>query len=153
MDRCSEDEKKQVKLGPTAATVRRRSSSSDRLGGISCSWSRELGTLCTPMNNGEVARVREEEREVAWVREEGRVLLWRQEEEGLRQRCSSDWRGGSSTGSVLLGCTHCCSAWSPLLPCIFLSLYFSVSLFFIPSLPLLSLFFLPAPATRSIQNT
>lgn len=143
-------------MAPTvAAAVRRRSSSSNWLGGISCSWSRELGTLCTPMNNGEVARGREEGRELLWRRQEEE-----EEEEGLRQRCSSDWRGGSSTGFVLLGCTHCCSAWFPLLSCISLSLplslspslYFNVFLFFTFSLPPSSVSFFPASPSNTLNS-
>lgn len=59
----------------------------------SSSWSRVLGILSALMNNGEEAR-----------RRRGKKRQWRQEgeEEGTRHRCSSDWRGGSSTGFASL---------------------------------------------------
>lgn len=139
------------KVGAVARLCEEEIQQARWIGWIGSSWSRVLGTLSALMNNGEGAR-----------RRRGKKRQWRQEEEkeeeGVRQRCSSDWRGGSSAGFVLLRCSHCCNAHSPSYPAYFsLSLSMLLSFLFILSLPLLSLFFpclsRPAPATCTVQNT
>lgn len=117
MDGCMEDE-----VGAAVRLCEEEIQQARWFGWSSGSWSLVQGTLSALMNNGEKARRRGKKRQ--WRQEEEG-----KEEEGVRQRCSSDWRGGSSTGFVLLRCSHCCSARSPSLPCFFFSLCPCFSLF------------------------